>query len=59
MKRMFAFLHGLHEALIELYLNGRNPLPLPDVKFEPPPAGPRHPADKAYAEAQAVLLSML
>jgi hypothetical protein len=58
-KRMLAFLHGLHEALIELYLNGRNPLPLPDVKFEPPPAGPRYPADKAYAEAQAVLLSML
>ncbi|WLA99869.1 hypothetical protein [Bradyrhizobium elkanii] len=42
----FAFLHALQEALIELYLNGRNPLP------------PRHPGDKAYAEAQAALLSM-
>jgi hypothetical protein len=59
MKRMFAFLHGLHEALIELYLNGRNPLPLPDVTFNPPPARPRHPGDKAYAEAQASLLSMV
>jgi hypothetical protein len=52
MKRMFAFLHGLHKALIELYLNGRNPLPLPDVTFNPSPARPRHPGDKAYAEAQ-------
>jgi hypothetical protein len=59
MKRMFGFLHALHEALIELYLNGRNPLPLPDVTFNPPPARPLHPGDKAYAEAQASLLSMV
>jgi AbiU2 len=59
MKRMFGFLHALHQALIELYLNGRNPLPLPDVTFNPPPARPRHPGDKAYAEAQASLLSMV
>src|ERR1700722_4116601 len=59
MKRMFGFLHALHEALIELYLNGRNPLPLLDVTFNPPPARPRHPGDKAYAEAQAALLPMV
>lgn len=58
MKRLFGFLHALHEALIELYLNGRNPLPLPDVTFNLPSARPRHPGDKAYAEAQAALLSM-
>jgi len=46
MKRMFAFLHGLHKALIELYLNSRNPLPLPDVTFNPSPARPRHPGDR-------------
>ncbi|WP_316200591.1 MULTISPECIES: hypothetical protein [unclassified Bradyrhizobium] len=59
MKRMFGFLRALHEALIELYLNGRNPLPLLDVTFNPPPARPRHPGDKAYAEAQTSLLSMV
>ncbi|MGO4513156.1 hypothetical protein CT676_40515 [Bradyrhizobium sp. MOS001] len=51
--------YGLHEALIELYLNGRNPLPLPGVTFNPPPARPRHPGDKAYTEAQASLLAMV
>jgi hypothetical protein len=63
MKRMFGFLHALHEGLVELYLNGRNPLPLPDVTFVlPPNPKPRrsyHPGEKAYREAQAALLSML
>jgi hypothetical protein len=63
MKRMFGFLHGLHESLVELYLNGRNPLPLPDVTFVLPPNPERqrryHPGEKAYREAQAALLSLL
>lgn len=46
-------------ALIELYLNGQNPLPPPTVMFNPPPARPRYPGDKAYAEAKASLLSMV
>jgi hypothetical protein len=37
MKQMFGFLHALHEALLELHLNGRSPLPLPDVTFVLPP----------------------
>ena len=40
---MFVFLHALHEGLRELHLNGRSPLPLPDVRFvlppDPKPAG--------------------
>lgn len=63
MKRMFAFLHALHEALRELHLNGRAPLPLPEIKFVlPPDPTPRrqyHPGEKAYREAQAALLSMI
>jgi hypothetical protein len=63
MKAMLGFLHSLHEGLRELYLNGRNPLPLPEILFVLPPA-PRpqreyHPGEKAYREAQAVLLSMI
>ncbi len=63
MKEMFGFLHSLHEGLRELQLNGRNPLPLPVVDFVLPPA-PKpqrqdHPGEKAYREAQAVLLSMM
>jgi hypothetical protein len=63
MKRMFGFFHALHEGLAELYLNGRNPLPLPNVVFMLPP-NPRpqrqcHPGEKAYREAQAALLSLL
>jgi hypothetical protein len=62
-KAMLGFLHSLHEGLRELYLNGRNPLPLPEILFVLPPA-PRpqreyHPGEKAYREAQAVLLSMI
>lgn len=63
MKKMFGFLHALHEALRELYLNGRNPLPLPDVTFvlppNPKPARQYHPGEKAYSQAQDALLSML
>ena len=63
MKRMFGFLHALHEALRELHLNGRSPLPLPDVKFvlppDPKPQRQYHPGEKAFREAQAALLSML
>jgi hypothetical protein len=63
MKKMFAFLHALHETLRELHLNGRNPLPLPDVTFvlpaDPKPGRQYHPGEKAYREAQAALLSML
>jgi hypothetical protein len=63
MKRMFGFLHSLHEALRELHLNGRSPLPLPEVKFvlppDPKPQRQYHPGEKAYREAQAALLSML
>lgn len=63
MKRMFAFLHALHETLRELHLNGRPPLPLPEVKFvlppDPIPQRQYHPGEKAYREAQAALLSML
>jgi hypothetical protein len=63
MKAMLGFLHSLHEGLRELYLNGRNPLPLPNVTFVLPPAQkPQrqyHPGEKAYREAQAVLLSMM
>ncbi|WP_247542882.1 MULTISPECIES: hypothetical protein [unclassified Bradyrhizobium] len=63
MKRMFGFLHALHEALRELHLNGRNPLPLSDVTFvlppDPRPARRYHPGEKAHREAQDVLLSML
>jgi hypothetical protein len=33
MKAMLGFLHSLHEGLRELYLNGRNPLPLPGVSW--------------------------
>jgi hypothetical protein len=63
MKKMFGFLHALHEAMRELHLNGRNPLPLPDVMFvlppDPKPARQYHPGEKAYREAQDALLSML
>lgn len=63
MKRMFGFLHALHEGLVELYLNGRNPLPLLDVTFvlppDPKPQRQYLPAEKAYREAQAALLSLL
>jgi hypothetical protein len=63
MKRMFGFLHAVHEGLRELHLNGRNPLPLPDVIFvlppDPKPQRQYHPGEKAYREAQAALLSML
>jgi hypothetical protein len=63
MKAMLGFLHSLHEALRELHLNGRNPLPLPDVAFVLAPASkPQrqyHPGEKAYREAQAILLSMM
>jgi AbiU2 len=63
MKRMFGFFHALHEGLVELYLNGRNPLPLPDVTFvlppEPKPQRQYHPGEKAFREAQDALLSML
>jgi hypothetical protein len=60
---MFGFLHALHEGLCELYLNGRNPLPLPNITFVLPPT-PKpdrryHPGEKAYREAQQVLLSMV
>jgi hypothetical protein len=52
MKRMFGFFHALHEGLVELYLNGRNPLPLPDVTFvlppEPKPQRQYHPGEKAH-----------
>jgi HEPN superfamily AbiU2-like protein len=63
MKRMFGFLHALHEGLVELYLNGRNPLPLPDIQFVLPPA-PKpqrqyYPGEEAYREARAALLSLL
>jgi hypothetical protein len=63
MKRMFGFLHEVHEGLRELHLNGRNPLPLRDVIFvlppDPKPQRQYHPGEKAYREAQAALLSML
>jgi hypothetical protein len=63
MKRMFGFLHALHEGLAELYLNGRRPLPLPDVTFvlppKPEPQRQYYPGEKAYREAQAALLSLL
>jgi hypothetical protein len=63
MKRMFGFLHALHEGLVELYLNGRNPLPLPDITFvlppDPKPQRQHHPGETAYREAQAALLSLL
>jgi hypothetical protein len=56
MKRMFGFLHALHEGLVELYLNGRNPLPLPDIIFvrppNPKPQRQYHPGEKAFREAQ-------
>ncbi len=63
MKAMCGFLHSIHEALRGLHLNGRNPLPLPDVAFvlppDPKPQRQYHPGEKAYREAQAVLLSMM
>jgi hypothetical protein len=63
MKRMFGFLHALHKGLVEFYLNGRNPLPLPDVTFvlppDPKPQRAYHPGEKAYREVRAALLSML
>jgi hypothetical protein len=63
MKRMFGFLHALHEGLRELHLNGRNPLPLPEIVFvlppDPKPQRQYHPGEKAFREAQAALLSML
>ena len=61
MKEMFGFLHALHEGLCELYLNGRNPLPLPVVKFVLtglPKGRQLYPGEKAYREAQNSL-SML
>lgn len=62
-KKMFAFLHALHEALRELHLNGRNPLPLPKITFvlppDPKPGRQYYPGEKAYREAQAALLLML
>jgi AbiU2 len=63
MKRMFGFLHALHEGLRELHLNGRNPLPLLEIVFvlppDPKPQRQYHPGEKAFREAQAALLSML
>jgi AbiU2 len=63
MKRMFGFLHALHEGLVELYLNGRNPLPLPDIIFvlppNPKPQRQYHPGEKAFRQAQDALLMML
>jgi hypothetical protein len=63
MKRMLGFFQALHEGLVELYLNGRNPLPLPSVTFvlppEPKPQRQYHPGEKAFREAQEALLSML
>jgi hypothetical protein len=63
MKRMFGFLHALYEGLRELHLNGRNPLPLPEIVFvlppDPKPQRQYHPGEKAFREAQAGLLSML
>lgn len=63
MKRMFGFLHALHEALRELHLNGRPPLPLPQITFVlPPDPAPRrqpYPGETTYREAQAVMISML
>jgi len=63
MKRMFGFLHALHEGLRELHLNGRNPLPLLKIVFvlppDPKPQRQYHPGEKAFREAQAALLSML
>jgi hypothetical protein len=63
MKAMLGFLHSLHEGLRELHLNGRSPLPLPDIAFvlppDPKPQRQYHPGEKAYREAQAVLISMM
>jgi hypothetical protein len=63
MKRMFGFLHALHEGLVELYLNGRNPQPLPSIDWvlppTPKPQRPYHPGEKAYREAQSALLMLL
>ena len=63
MKKMLGFLHSLHEALIELYLNGRAPLPLREVKFvtrpAPRPARQYYPGEKAYREAQSSLNMMI
>jgi hypothetical protein len=62
MKMMFGFLHVLHEAMRELHLNGRSPLPLPNVAFalppDPKPSRLYHPGEKSYREAQDALLSM-
>jgi hypothetical protein len=63
MKRMFGFPHALHEGLVELYLNGRNPLPLPSVVFvlppDPKPQRQYYPGEKVFRQAQDVLLMML
>lgn len=63
MKKMLGFLHSLHEALIELYLNGSAPLPLREIKFVPlseaKPARQYYPGEKAYREAQSSLKMML
>jgi hypothetical protein len=63
MKSMFGFLHALHEALAEMYLNGRVP-ELRDLVFVlPPEPQPRnrqyYPGEKAYRQAQDALLMML
>jgi hypothetical protein len=63
LKRMFGFLRALHQALDQLFLNGLNPIPLPECKFvlppEPEPNRGYYPGEDAYLEAQQVLLMMM
>ena len=63
MKSMFGFLHALHEALAEMYLNGRLPALQNLVFVLPPNPQPRdrqyYPGEKAYRQAQDALLMML
>jgi hypothetical protein len=63
LKRMFGFLRALHQALDQLFLNGLNPIPLPECKFvlppEPEPNRVYYPGEDAYLEAQQVLLMMM
>jgi hypothetical protein len=62
MKRMLGFLHSLHEGLFQLWLNGRNPLPLQDIVFEthplPRPRRQLNVGETAYYDAQDALLML-
>jgi hypothetical protein len=57
MKDIFGFLHALHSALDQLFLNGRQPNVTPYAFKLPPeaPLGRMAPGERAYREGQTML----